>query len=96
MGIYACGLSHQIRVAYAKVDRMKQEIKFITFYKFYITEIKNAPAQMALKEREATRNTLKDYAIKGIIALILLGVGCYIGGIAQSKAVNNVEYEQTK
>ena len=38
MGIYACGLSHQIRVAYAKVDRMKQEIKFITFYKFYITE----------------------------------------------------------
>ena len=37
MGIYACGLSHQIRVAYAKVDRMKQEIKFITFYKFYIT-----------------------------------------------------------
>lgn len=39
MGIYSCGLSHQIRVAYAKVDRMKQEIKFITFYKFYITVI---------------------------------------------------------
>ena len=39
MGIYTCGLSHQIRVAYAKVDRMKQEIKFITFYKFYITDI---------------------------------------------------------
>ena len=37
MGIYACGLLYQIRVAYAKVDRMKQEIKFITFYKFYIT-----------------------------------------------------------
>ena len=41
MGIYACGLSHQIRVAHAKVDRMKQEIKFITFYKFYITEVIN-------------------------------------------------------
>ena len=42
MGIYACGLSHQIRLAYAKVDRMKQEIKFITFYKFYITEVLQA------------------------------------------------------
>ena len=56
MGIYACGLSHQIRVAYAKVDRMKQEIKFITFYKFYITEtqtlIKNTGMMATLSGME--------------------------------------------
>ena len=78
------------------VNQKDRDNEFLIKFTNTVEEIKNAPAQMALKEREDTRKTLKDYAIKGIIALILLGIGCYIGGIAQSKAVNNVKYEQTK
>ena len=61
-----------------------------------VEEIKNAPAQMALEERESTRKTLKDYAIKGVIALILLGLGCYIGGVAGNKHIEEIQYEQNK
>ena len=78
------------------VNQKDRDNEFLLKFTNTVEEIKNAPAQMALEERESTRKTLKDYAIKGVIALILLGLGCYIGGVAQSKAVNNVEYEQTK
>ena len=86
------------------VERQGQEIvnqkdrdnEFLLKFTNTVEEIKNAPAQMALKERESTRKTLKDYVIKGIIALILLGLGCYIGGIAESRQMNNTQYMQVK
>ena len=78
------------------VNQKDRDNEFLLKFTNTVEEIKNAPAQMALEERESTRKTLKDYAIKGVIALILLGLGCYIGGVAQSKNVNNTQYEQTK
>ena len=78
------------------VNQKDRDNEFLLKFTNTVEEIKNAPAQMALKEREATRKTLKDYAIKGIIALILLGLGCYIGGIAGNKHKEEIRYEQSK
>ena len=78
------------------VNQKDRDNVFLLKFTNTVEEIKNAPAQMALKEREATRKTLKDYAIKGIIALILLGLGCYIGGLAGNKHIEETRYEQSK
>ena len=78
------------------VNQKDRDNEFLLKFTNTVEEIKNAPAQMALKEREATRKTLKDYAIKGVIALILLGLGCYIGGLAGNKHIEEMRYEQSK
>lgn len=78
------------------VNQKDRDNEFLLKFTNTVEEIKNAPAQMALKERESTRKTLKDYAIKGIIALILLGLGCYVGGIAGNKHIEETRYEQSK
>ena len=78
------------------VNQKDRDNEFLLKFTNTVEEIKNAPAQMALKEREATRKTLKDYAIKGIIALILLGLGCYIGELAGNKHIEETRYEQSK
>lgn len=78
------------------VNQKDRDNEFLLKFTNTVEEIKNAPAQMALKEKEATRKTLKDYAIKGTIALILLGLGCYIGGVAESRQTHNTQYTQVK
>ena len=78
------------------VNHKDRDNEFLLKFTNTVEEIKNAPAQMALKEREATRKTLKDYAIKGVIALILLGLGCYIGGLAGNKHIEEIQYKQSK
>ena len=78
------------------VNQKDRDNEFLIKFTNTVEEIKNAPAQMALEEREATRKTLKDYAVKGIIALILLGLGCYIGGLAGNKHIEETRFEQSK
>ena len=78
------------------VNQKDRDTEFLLKFTNTVEEIKNAPAQMALEERESTRKTLKDYAIKGIIALILLGLGCYMGGVAGNKHIEETRYEQSK
>ena len=78
------------------VNQKDRDNEFLLKFTNTVEEIKNAPAQMALKEREATKKTMKDYIIKGVVVLLLLGLSYYIGGITENREIHNTQYTQVK